>query len=95
MVACTGASHCRNCVCLIDGTEKNGESADETGKKRNTKGTLLISVGLLLIAAALVLVLYNAWDAKRAEKASTAIVEKIGSRDFRSAVESVRRFIFE
>lgn len=49
----------------------------KTGKKRNTKGTLLISVGLLLIAAALVLVLYNAWDAKRAEKASTAIVEKL------------------
>ena len=49
----------------------------KTNKKKNAKGTLLISVGLLLIAAALILVVYNVWDAKRAEKASAAIAEKL------------------
>lgn len=49
----------------------------KTDKKKNAKGTLLISVGLLLIAAALILVVYNVWDAKRAEKASAAIAEKL------------------
>ena len=48
-----------------------------TDKKKNKKGTLLMYVGLLLIAAALVLVLYNVWDANRAEKASKAIVDKL------------------
>ena len=49
----------------------------KTDKKKNATGTLLISVGLLLIAAALILVVYNVWDAKRAEKASAAIAEKL------------------
>ena len=49
----------------------------KTNKKKNAKGTLLISVGLLLIVAALILVVYNVWDAKRAEKASAAIAEKL------------------
>lgn len=44
---------------------------------KNKKGLLSITVGLLLIAAALVLVLYNLWDAKRAEKVSGEIVEKL------------------
>lgn len=49
----------------------------KTNKKKNAKGTLLICVGLLLIAAALILVVYNVWDAKRAEKASADIAEKL------------------
>lgn len=49
----------------------------KTDRKKSTKGTLLISVGLLLIAAALILVIYNVWDAKRAAKESEAIVEKL------------------
>lgn len=46
-------------------------------KKR--KGGFLITVGLLTIIAALGLVLYNVWDAGRAEKASADIVEKLDS----------------
>lgn len=45
--------------------------------RRNKKGVILISIGLLLIGAALILVLYNIWDADRAKKASDAIIERL------------------
>ena len=46
-------------------------------KYRSVIGNILIVMGLLLFAAALTLVIYNVWDGKRAEHASTAIVEKL------------------
>lgn len=47
--------------------------------RSDKKGSLLIAAGLLLIAAALILTLYNVWDADRAKKASDDIVEKLES----------------
>lgn len=46
-------------------------------KKTDHIGKRFMITGLLLIAAALLLVLYNVWDANRAQKASAAIVEKL------------------
>ena len=46
-------------------------------KFRSIFGNIMITMGLLLFVAALVLVLYNVWDGKRAERASTAIVEEL------------------
>lgn len=43
----------------------------------NRKGTLSIFIGLLLMAAAFILTIYNIWDAGRAKKASDEIVEKL------------------
>lgn len=45
-----------------------------------TKSLLLIVTGLLLIAAAFVLVVYNLWDADRAAKASGRIAEELEAR---------------
>ena len=44
---------------------------------RNAFGNILIALGCLLIAAALGLAAYNIWDAKRAEKASNEIAQKL------------------
>ena len=41
------------------------------------KGTGFILIGVLLIAAALVLTLYNRWDAARADRAAQAIVAQL------------------
>ena len=46
-------------------------------KKKHKQGVLSMVIGLLLIAAALTLVLYNVWDAKRAEKTSAKLVKKL------------------
>lgn len=46
-------------------------------KKKNRNGLRLITIGLLLIAAAFILVLYNIWDANRAKKASDQIVKNL------------------
>lgn len=46
-------------------------------KKTDHIGKRFMITGLLLIAAALLLVLYNVWDANRAQKASAAIVEEL------------------
>lgn len=45
--------------------------------KRNTRGVPFIVTGLLLMAAALVLVCYNLWDARRAERASAEIAGRL------------------
>lgn len=46
-----------------------------TVKKR--KGTKLMTIGLLLMAAALFLALYNIWDGMRAERAARDIVDEL------------------
>ena len=46
-------------------------------KFRSIFGNIMITMGLFLFVAALALVLYNVWDGKRAERASTAIVEEL------------------
>lgn len=65
--------------------------------RRNKKGTLLIIAGLLLMAAALALVLYNKWDSDRARRVSEDILsilegqidgtEKISTYENMPAVE--------
>ena len=54
---------------------------NKNGKSRK-KGGFLITVGILLLLAAGGLVLYNVWDAKRAEETSNQIaselIEEIG-----------------
>lgn len=44
---------------------------------RKRHGNVLIVLGLLLIAAALCLVVYNVWDANRAYKASSTIADEL------------------
>jgi sortase A len=50
-------------------------------KHKRKKGTVFIVLGILMICAALALVCYNRWDAKRADEAAqaavTQLVEKI------------------
>lgn len=41
------------------------------------KGSIFITVGLLLIAAALLLAVYNLWDESRAEKSVNMVMEQI------------------
>lgn len=41
------------------------------------KGSLLIAIGLLLLAAALLLTVYNLWDARRADIAAQAAVQEL------------------
>ena len=53
---------------------------------RNTKGNLLITLGILLIAAAAGLAGYNLWDAGRAQKAAEEITGQLIS-DIESKVE--------
>lgn len=53
---------------------------------RNTKGNLLITLGILLIAAAAGLAGYNLWDAGRAQKAAEEITGRLIS-DIESKVE--------
>ena len=45
--------------------------------KHKKQGTWLMTGGLLLIAAALLLTGYNLWDACRAERSATAVVEAL------------------
>lgn len=45
--------------------------------RKNIRGTLLIITGLLLIAAALVLVFYNKWDSDRAGRASSEVIQEL------------------
>ena len=45
--------------------------------KTRKKGTILMLIGLLLLAAALCLTLYNIYDAKRAEQASVVVIPKL------------------
>lgn len=47
------------------------------GHRRTNWGNVLISIGLLLVAAALALVVYNYWDDARAGEAANAIVEQL------------------
>ena len=53
---------------------------------KNTKGNLLITLGILLIAAAAGLAGYNLWDAGRAQKAAEEITGQLIS-DIESKVE--------
>ena len=46
-------------------------------KKKIKNGSFLMFAGLLLVAAALALVLYNSWDARRAQTASAAVAEQL------------------
>lgn len=46
-------------------------------KRTRKKGTLLMTLGLLLIAAALFLTGYNIWDAKRAGKSTDQILKQM------------------
>ena len=55
---------------------------EKSGRKQ--KGLLLITMGLLLIAAALILVSYNLYDGLRAERAASQVVDRL-SADFPSA----------
>ncbi len=49
-----------------------------TGKKEHDRaGTLLMGAGLLLVAAALFLTLYNLWDERRAADTVTQTLEEI------------------
>ena len=41
------------------------------------KGSILIAIGLLLLAAALLLTLYNIWDAYRADVAAQTAVQAL------------------
>ena len=54
---------------------------EKSGRKQ--KGLLLITMGLLLIAAALILVSYNLYDGLRAERAASQVVDRL-SADFPS-----------
>lgn len=47
---------------------------------RHKKGFVLIITGLLLIAAAFLLTIYNLWDGVRAEKASSRIAGELAER---------------
>ena len=46
-------------------------------KARRRKGSFCITLGVLLIAAALLLIVYNLWDSGRAKEASGDILEKM------------------
>lgn len=46
-------------------------------KEANRKGFFLITIGLLLIAAALCLTGYNLWDEKRAQESVSAVTEQM------------------
>ncbi len=46
-------------------------------KPKKRSGNILIALGLLALAAALALVIYNVWDAKRAADASDSIVGQL------------------
>ncbi len=48
--------------------------------RRRRAGKVLLRVGLLFLLAALVLVLYNIWDARRADQAAQAVVEQLESQ---------------
>ena len=65
---------------------------------KNRKGNLLMTLGLVLILAALALVGYNQWDASRAQQESDdalmalahmAVERKTGARGLRSIMESL------
>lgn len=45
--------------------------------KKNRKGVFLITMGLLLLAAALCITGYNIWDEYRADKVSSAVTEQL------------------
>lgn len=47
------------------------------GRHRTNWGNVLISIGLLLVAAGLALVVYNYWDDARAGEAADAIVQQL------------------
>ena len=49
----------------------------EEKNRRKQEGLLLIRIGLLLIAAALILVTYNLYDGLRAEQAARQVVNKL------------------
>lgn len=49
----------------------------ETKHRRKQEGLLLITIGLLLIAAAFILVSYNVYDELRAEKSARQVVNKL------------------
>lgn len=48
-----------------------------SNKRQRAKGTWLMTLGLLLLAAALVLLLYNQWDARRAGEKSEQVIEAL------------------
>ena len=49
-------------------------------KKNKRIGTIFCAVGLVLMAAALALTLYNRWDADRADKAAQTVVTQLETR---------------
>ena len=51
---------------------------NNSSSPKKSKGKVLISIGLLLIAAALILTFYNLWDANRAAKESQKVRQQIG-----------------
>lgn len=57
-------------------------------KKRKKKGSILTSVGILLLLAALGLTAYNLWDGLRAGQESRAIEEKIAAQMPETIVEA-------
>lgn len=57
-------------------------------KKRKKKGSVLTSIGILLLLAALGLTGYNLWDGLRAGQESRAIEEKIAAQMPETIVEA-------
>ena len=82
-------------MCLIDGTEKNGVRVRmkqvKEKYKRNT-ADFCRAVADCGSSCSCFTIMHGMLNARRKQYSHC---RKIGSRDFRSAVESVRRFIFE
>ena len=57
--------------------EQAAARRENTGRKRLRRGTVLIGLGVLLLAGALGLTLYNRWDSNRAAAASEAIAKTL------------------
>lgn len=56
-------------------------------KRTKKKGTLLMTMGLLLIAAALFLTVYNMWDGMRAGKSAKQILKEMPDRQVEEKAE--------
>lgn len=62
-------------------------------KRTRKKGTLLMILGLLLIAAALFLTGYNIWDGKRAGKSTDRILKEMSDTVNGNPVEEEERIM--
>lgn len=77
LVLLLGGIICIVVGCSFSRTKRltNRSKMDMVMKEKTTKtGRIFIFIGLLLIAAALSLLLYNLWDARRAEQRQSEIL---------------------